>query len=72
MISKLISNTSYQKRYDIITDNTTYNNHSFYQFLICTKSARIVETSIHSFIFIQIRVIDLVLTYPNELGRFTV
>ena len=45
---------------------------SIYQFLICTKSARIGETSIHSFIFIQILVIDLDLTIPNESGRSTV
>ena len=43
---------------------------SIYQFLICTKSARIGETSIHSFIFIQILVIDLDLTIPNESGRW--
>ena len=30
------------------------------------RSVRIVETSIHSFIFIQILVIDLDLTYLNE------
>ena len=36
------------------------------------KLARIGETSIHSFIFIQILVIDLDLTYWNELGRSTV
>ena len=46
-----------------------HNNHLFYQFLICTKLARIGETSIHSFIFIQILVIDLDLTIPNESGR---
>ena len=34
--------------------------------LIFTRSARIGETSIHSFIFIQILVIDLDLTYWNE------
>ena len=36
------------------------------------KLARIGETSIHSFIFIQILVIDLDLTYWNESGRSTV
>ena len=45
---------------------------SFYQFLIFTKLARIGETSIHSFIFIQILVIDLDLTFWNELGSLTV
>ena len=35
-------------------------------------SVRIVEASIHSFIFIQILVIDLDWTYLNELGRSTV
>ena len=37
--------------------------------LIFTRSARIGETSIHSFIFIQILVIDLDSTYRNERGR---
>ena len=45
---------------------------SFYQFLIYTRSLRIGETSIHSFIFIQILVIDLDLTFWNELGSLTV
>ena len=45
---------------------------SFYQFLIFTKLARIGETSIHSFIFIQILVIDLNLTFWNKLGSLTV
>ena len=52
--------------------NITYNNHRFYQFLIFTRSARIGETSIHSFIFIQILVIDLDWTRWNERGRLTV
>ena len=38
----------------------------------CSRLARIGETSIHSFIFIQIRVIDLDSTSPNEPGRFIV
>ena len=50
----------------------TYNNHLFYQLSICTRLARIGETSIHSFIFMQILVIDLVWTCWNELGRSTV
>ena len=49
-----------------------YNNHLFYQLSIFTRSARIGETSIHSFIFIQILVIDLDSTYSNERGRSTV
>ena len=60
-------------KYDIDIDiDITYNNHRFYQFLIFTRLARIVETSIHSFILIQIRVIDLDLTRLNEIGRLTV
>ena len=50
----------------------TYNNHLFYQLSICTRLARIGETSIHSFIFIQILVIDLDWTNLNESGRLTV
>ena len=46
-----------------------YNTYPFYQFLICTRLARIGETSIHSFIFIQILVIDLEWTHLNERGR---
>ena len=37
-----------------------------------SRSARIGETSIHSFIFIQILVIDLDLTILNDSGRSTV
>ena len=37
--------------------------------LIFTRSARIEEISIHLFIFIQILVIDLDLTFWNESGR---
>ena len=37
-----------------------------------TRSSRIVEISIHSFIFIQILVIDFDSTYLNEPGRLTV
>ena len=36
------------------------------------RSARLVETSIYSFIFIQILVIDLDSTILNESGRSTV
>ena len=39
---------------------------------IFTRLARIGETSIHSFIFIQILVIDLEWTSQNERGRLTV
>ena len=65
-------------RYDVNSDNDSiihkedYLQQSFYQFLICTRSARIGETSIHLFIFIQILVIDLDPTILNELGRLTV
>ena len=37
--------------------------------MVFTLLARIVETSIHSFILIQILVIDLDLTFWNESGR---
>ena len=50
----------------------TYNNHLFYLLSTYTRSARIGETSIHSFIFIQILVIDLNWTFLNESGRLTV
>ena len=39
---------------------------------ICNRSARIGETSIHSFIFIQILLIDLDWTYSNEWGRLII
>ena len=42
------------------------------QGLNSTRSARIGETSIHSFVFIQILVIDLDWTSSNEPGRSTV
>ena len=51
-----------QQEYDNSKESDSDNNHRFYQFLIFTRLARIGETSIHSFIFIQILVIDLVLT----------
>ena len=38
----------------------------------CSRLARIGETSIHSFIFIQILVIDLDWTRWNEPGRLIV
>ena len=63
---------SLQQEYDNSKESDSANNHRFDQFLICTKSARIGETSIHSFIFIQILVIDLDLTWLNEPGRLTV
>ena len=40
--------------------------------LIFTRSASLRETSIHSFIFIQILVIDLDLTFWNDTKRSTV
>ena len=61
-----------QQEYDNSKEYDSDNNHRFYRFLIYTRSARIVETSIHSFIFIQILVIDLDWTNWNELGRLTV
>ena len=61
-----------QQEYDNSKESDSANNHRFYQFLIFTRSARIGETSIHSFIFIQILVIDLDSTYLNESGRSTV
>ena len=63
---------SLQQEYDNSKESDSDNNHRFYQFLIFTRSARIGETSIHSFIFIQILVIDLDLTCWNESGRSTV
>ena len=72
LISILISNTSYQMKYEINIDSITTIIYSFYQLLIFTRSARIVETSIHSFIFMIILVIDLNLTYWNESGSLTV
>ena len=63
VISNIISNTSQQMRYEIIIDD--YNN--YYQSSIYTRLARIGETSIHSFIFIIILVIDLDWTYWNGL-----
>ena len=66
-----------QQEYNDSNESDSDNNHLFYLFLIYTRSARIVETSIHSFIFIQIRVIDLDLIcwnelYPNLPGSLTV
>ena len=63
---------SLQQEYDNSKESDSDNNHRFYQFLIFTRSARIGETSIHSFIFIQILVIDLDFTSSNEPGRSTV
>ena len=40
--------------------------------LLFTRSASLRETSIHSFIFIQILVIDLDLTFWNDTKRSTV
>ena len=61
-----------QQEYNDSNESDSDNNHRFYQFLIFTRSARIGETSIHSFIFITILVIDLDLTSLNDLGRLTV
>ena len=61
-----------QQEYNDSNESDSASNHRFYQFLICTRSARIGETSIHSFIFIKILVIDLDLTFWNELGSLTV
>ena len=63
---------SLQQEYDNSKESDSANNHRFYQFLIYTRLARIGETSIHSFIFIQILVIDLNVTCRNEKGRSTV
>ena len=63
---------SLQQEYDNSKESDSANNHLCYQLLICTRSAKIVETSIHSFIFIQILVIDLDSTNSNEPGRLTV
>ena len=73
MIPNIISNTVI-KWYTIISfiNSITYNNQLFYQLLSFTRLASLGETSIHSFIFIQIRVIDLDSTSPNEPGRFIV
>ena len=61
-----------QQEYDNSKESDSANNHRFYQLSIYTRLARIGETSIHSFIFIQILVIDLDWTYSNEPGRLTV
>ena len=61
-----------QQEYDNSKESDSANNHRFYQLSIYTRLARIGETSIHSFIFIQILVIDLDSTYSNERGRLTV
>ena len=68
---------SLQQEYDNSKESDSDNNHRFYQFLIYTLLASLRETSIHSFIFIQILVIDLDWTdwnelYPNLPGRSTV
>ena len=59
-------------RLNDIIDEEYYLQHSSIQLSICTRLARMGDTSIHSFIFIQILVIDLDWTYLNELGRSTV
>ena len=57
---------SLQQEYDNSKESDSANNHRFYQLSIYTRLARIGETSNHSFIFIQILVIDLDWTYLNE------
>ena len=59
-------------RLNDIIDEEYYLQHSSIQLSICTRSARMGETSIHSFIFIQILVIDLDWTDLNERGSLTV
>ena len=59
-------------RLNDIIDEEYYLQHSSIQLSICTRSARMGDTSIHSFIFIQILVIDLDVTCSNEPGRSTV
>ena len=57
---------SLQQEYNDSNESDSDNNHLFYQLSIFTRLARIGETSIHSFIFIQILVIDLDRTFLNE------
>ena len=59
-------------RLNDIIDEEYYLQHSSIQLSICTRLARMGDTSIHSLEFIQILVIDLDSTYSNELGRLTV
>ena len=59
-------------RLDDIIDEEYYLQHSSIQLSICTRLARMGDTSIHSLEFIQILVIDLDSTYSNESGRLTV
>ena len=61
-----------QQEYNNSNESDSDNNHRFYSPLIFTRLARIGETSIHLFIFIQILVIDLDWTDWNESGRSTV
>ena len=61
-----------QQEYNDSNESDSDNNHPFYQLLIFTRLARIGETSIHSWLFTQILVIDLDWTSWNERGRLTV
>ena len=72
MRNRISMDYSLQQEYNDSNESNSENNHRFYQFLIYTRSARIGETSIHSFKFIQILVIDLDLIFSNESGRSTV
>ena len=71
MISHYHFNTMLELKTSII-DNNPYNIICSINYQIFTRSARIGETSIHSFIFIQILVIDLDRTRLNEVGRSTI
>ena len=48
-----------QQEYNDSNESDSANNHLFYQLSIYTRSARLGETPIYSFIFITILVIDL-------------
>ena len=70
---ELISMDYYlQQEYNDPNESDSDHNHRFYQLLIFTRLARIGETSIHSWLFTQILVIDLDWTSWNERGRLTV
>ena len=69
MIVLFIRNTAHNKNMTTPKNLIQITIHRFYQLSIYTLLARIGETSIHSFIFIQILVIDLNLTCSNERGR---
>ena len=56
----------------IIGEGYYLQQSSSHSLVFTARSARIGETSIHSFIFIKILVIDSICTTPNESGRSTV